>query len=93
MTIFTVVKMNLSFLQHWQLEYAPAHMEQGMQHPHGYHVMPSLYFSNFTANVNVHGYTQAMQPSYVHPNSQAYVPTDGQQNAVEQVSNGVMCEL
>lgn len=70
---------------HWQMEYAPAHMEPGMQHPHGYHVLPSLYFSNFTANVNVHGYTQAMQPSYHHQNSQTYMPTDGQQNAVEQV--------
>lgn len=70
---------------HWQMEYAPAHMEPGMQHPHGYHVLPSLYFSNFTANVNVHGYTQAMQPSYLHQNSQPYMPTDGQQNAVEQV--------
>lgn len=70
----------------WQMEYAPAHMEAGVPHPHGYHVLPSLYFSNFTANVNVHGYTQAMQPSYLHQNSQTYMPADSQQNSVEQVS-------
>lgn len=52
-----------------------------------YHVlphMPSLYFSNFTANVNVHGYQQSMQSPYLAGNAQQYIPSDGQPNA-EQV--------
>lgn len=53
----------------------------------GYHMIPpvpNLYFSNFTANVNVHGYSHSMQPPYMQANSQSYVPGDGQSNAVEQ---------
>ncbi|XP_055324192.1 putative mediator of RNA polymerase II transcription subunit 26 isoform X3 [Sitodiplosis mosellana] len=39
--------------------------------------IPSVYFSNFTANVNVHGYTQTMQPPYIPAN---YVPNDNHQS-------------
>lgn len=44
--------------------------------------IPSVYFSNFTANVNVHGYTQSMQPPYLPAN---FVPADNHQTSVEQV--------
>lgn len=51
--------------------------------------MPNVFFSNFTANVNVHGYTHAMQPSYSHshisPNAQPFIPAEQQQNQIEQV--------
>lgn len=53
-----------------------------------YHVlphMPNLYFSNFTANVNVHGYTQAMQTPYIGANAQSYMSADSHSNSVEQV--------
>lgn len=49
-----------------------------------YQVMPSVYYSNFTANVNVHGYTHAMQPSYLSPNAAPFIAQD-QQNQIEQV--------
>lgn len=50
-----------------------------------YHIapqIPSLYFSNFTANVNVHGYTQTMQQPYLPAN---FVPADSHQSSVDQV--------
>ena len=45
--------------------------------------VPNVYFSNFTANVNVH---HGMQPSYISPNAAPFIPADSQPNAVEQVS-------
>lgn len=47
------------------------------------HLTPSVYFGNFTASVNVHGYTQAMQQPYMQAN---FVPTDNHPSGVEQVS-------
>lgn len=50
-----------------------------------YHIaphIPSLYFSNFTANVNVHGYTQTTMPSPYLPAN--FVPADSHQS--EQVN-------
>lgn len=44
--------------------------------------IPSVHFSHFTANVNVHGYTQAMQPPSFLPAN--YIP-DNHQSGVEQV--------
>lgn len=68
-------------------------MVQGVQGVPGVQGMPSVYFSNFTANVNVHGYTHAMQPSYSHshisPNAQPFIPADQQQNQIEQVGNAI----
>lgn len=44
---------------------------------------PGVYFSNFTASVNVHGYTQTVQPQYMPPN---FVQNDNHQSSVDQVS-------
>lgn len=49
------------------------------------HIPNALYFSNFTANVNVHGYTQTMQQPYMSANAQTFVPAENHQSQVEQV--------
>lgn len=67
-----------NYLQHGNQMSGAGHMYQMMQG------VPNVYFSNFTANVNVHGYTQAMQPSYISANAHPFIPAD-QQNQIEQV--------
>lgn len=47
--------------------------------------LPNLFYSNFAANVNVHGYTHSMQPPYLPP-ATAFVAQE-QQNQIEQVNS------
>lgn len=67
------------------------YLQHGGGHGHGpMYAIPNLIFSNFTANVNVQGYTHAMQPSYISPNAQPFVPADQQiaNDQVRHVSTG-----
>ncbi|XP_031631021.1 ubiquitin carboxyl-terminal hydrolase 10-A isoform X4 [Contarinia nasturtii] len=50
--------------------------------------IPSVHFSHFTANVNVHGYTQAMQPPFLPAN---YIP-DNHQSGVEQSTHPIQTQ-